>query len=106
MSNPIPTASRDTVRQRDNSQCQRCGVRGTDYHHRRSRRVRDEHVHCPCNGVWLCRGCHSWAHGHPAAARDDGLILSMHEDSPSSIPMRTFAGRVTIHCDGGYAFAR
>lgn len=104
MGNPIPTKSRQVVNERDNHQCQRCGVRGSDYHHRRSRSVRDGHCHCACNGILLCYVCHGWVHANPALAMENGLIVSRHCDQPGTVPVRTYAGWVTTQCDGGYAF--
>lgn len=73
---PIPTTSRVLVKARDGGRCVRCGSGNSPHwHHRRSRRVRDEHTHSPSNGVLLCGTCHTWVHGHPTAAMELGYIL-------------------------------
>lgn len=85
---PIPNASRIIVRGRDLHRCCRClapvPAGAGHWHHRRSRSVRDEHQHAPCNGVWLCATCHTWVHGHPFEARRVGFIVSRY-----SIPCET-----------------
>lgn len=52
-----------------------CTGRGEHVHHviLRSRGGPDE----PWNLVHLCLRCHDWAHGHPAAATELGLMRSM-----------------------------
>lgn len=105
MSKAIPTRQRRIVAERDNMQCQRCGVRGSDWHHRRRRAVKTHYQHCSCNGVWLCRTCHDWAHRNPEEARERGFIVSAYEDEPYSVPISTFRGRLLLHCDGSIAFA-
>jgi hypothetical protein len=81
---------------------------GEDWHHRRSRSVRDEHTHCPCNGITLCgpgnnHGDHGWAHSNPFEARAQGLIISRHERRmPFEVPMfsNLVKGWVLLTCDG------
>lgn len=73
------------------------------WHHRRSRSVVDEHQHCPCNGVWLCSTCHSWAHAHPFEARTTGFIVSRHAQ-PSEHEVQTFLGTLHLKCDGLFKF--
>lgn len=100
---PIPTASRNTVMQRD-QRCVRCAAGGPmHWHHRRSRRVRGEHQHCPCNGVLLCSPCHNRVHGSVAEARDSGLIVSSFIDEPATIPVKTWRGWLTHDCAGNWA---
>lgn len=62
----------------------------------------DAHTHCPCNGVWLCATCHSWAHAHPEAARKTGWIVSRY-DTPGTVPVMTPWGLRTHHCDGTFS---
>jgi hypothetical protein len=103
--NAIPTADRMAVRGRDRDACQRCAGPGTDWHHRRRRRVKSSHYqHCRCNGVLLCRTCHDWAHSNPAAAREGGFIVSAYDDQPYLQPIKTFMGWVLFKCDGGVEF--
>lgn len=105
MANPIPTLSRDLVSLRDGSRCVRCGGHGYHWHHRRSRRVIDEHTHCPCNGVLLCSADHRWAHAHPTAATGEGLIVSSYVTRPSSVVVTTVYGTAHLTCDGQVQWA-
>ena len=86
----IPLASRQSVRERTGGRCLRCGGNGAHWHHRRSRRVVDEHTHCACNGVWLCARCHSWAHHHPTKAKAEGYIVPP-QFFPYLVPVWSFA---------------
>jgi 5-methylcytosine-specific restriction protein A len=104
---PIPQRSRDLVRSRERDRCARCQIPSPNghWHHRRSRSVRDSHSHCPCNGVWLCSTCHTWAHSHPTEAREVGLILMRHQSPPGLSPFRTPTGWVLPDCEGGWTVA-
>lgn len=96
----IPAAARATVQRRD-GRCVRCGASGaTQWHHRRSRRVADAHQHCACNGVTVCGACHRWAHAHPEAARNAGLIVSVFIAEPTTIPVKTYRGWSLHTCEG------
>jgi hypothetical protein len=64
--------------------------------------VRGEHRHCPCNGVWLCPTCHTWAHGHPFEAKALGLIVSRHVAEPGGVTLTTWYGTVRLDCVGDY----
>lgn len=105
MSSPIPTKSRALVRERDRDQCARCTGRGSEWHHRRSRSVRDEHRHCACNGVWLCHTCHAWVHAHPFDARALGLIVSRHSVPTEKQMEHALFGWVRLTCDGKQSLA-
>lgn len=101
----IPTASRLIVGARDLNRCCRCGMPGaTDWHHRRTRAVVDEHQHCPCNGALLCRTCHSWAHQHPTEARRTGFIVSRYESEPSTVAVQSPWGTRLHLCDGSVRY--
>lgn len=100
--NEIPDEQRLAVRRRERFLCLRCRGRGSDWHHRRRRGVADEHTHCTCNGVLLCRKCHSWAHNHPLEAREQGWIVSVFEPSPRRVPVDSFRGVIYLTCSGGY----
>jgi hypothetical protein len=72
-----------------------------EWHHRRRRRIKDEHQHCPCNGVWLCRDCHVWAHAHPEQAKAAGYILPGTVDRPSTVALlRSGTWWSAFPCDG------
>ena len=89
-SNEIPEEARLLLMGRDHGLCVVCGLGGSDAHHRRSRRVRDEHTHCLCNLVTLCRTDHSWA--HLTANREQvkvGLVVSQWEPVPRRAPLLT-----------------
>jgi hypothetical protein len=106
VSKGIPPASRALVKEREDNRCLRCGVPGErhQWHHRRSRSVVDPHQHCPCNGVLLCRTCHTWVHAHPLMARLAGLIVSRHVREPFLIPVITPWGERLHDCFGTYQF--
>lgn len=102
MPNPIPPESRSLVERRDLLRCVRCGGPGAEWHHRRRRNVKDEHQHCTCNGVLLCKTCHGWAHGHPIEARNTGFIVSAHQPDPGTEPVRSWLGEIRLDCFGEY----
>lgn len=88
MPNLIPTASRLLVAERDQRRCVRCGsANRPHWHHRRTRRVRDEHTHCPCNGISLCTTCHAWVHANPRQAEKFGWLLSRYVQQPWKHPV-------------------
>lgn len=66
----------------------------------------DAHTHCPCNGAWLCRTCHDWAHQHPAKARELGFIVSRHVANPSAVPIKTYYGLIVLSCSGGFSYTQ
>lgn len=96
----IPPESREAVFTREHGLCARCFMPGSEWHHRRSRRVRGEHRHCPCNGVLLCHHCHRWAHRGPTEAGANGWIVSIYEDVPASVPQHRPDGWWLTLCDG------
>jgi len=96
----IPTKSREIVRKRDRGTCVRCGLPGREWHHRRSRSVRGDHRHCPCNGVTLCHVDHKWVHSNPIEAMALGLIVSRWVDNPSNVPVSTVYGLAMQDCEG------
>jgi hypothetical protein len=103
VSKKIPTRSRDLVRGRSHGRCERCGVPAPagQWHHRRRRRVSDEHTHCPCNGVWLCPTCHRQVHvEQQVQARLDGWIVSAYVSTPGGVPVLTPWGSRRHNCDG------
>lgn len=97
MSNEIPAASREALKVRDRGQCLRCGMAGTDWHHRKRRR---EGGHGPGNGATLCGLDHRWVHANPLEARDLGFIVHTADDY-LTIPIKTFMGWVLLDDDGG-----
>lgn len=102
MVSDIPQRSRSIVKFRDQGRCARCATftENPDWHHRRTRSVRDTLVHSPANGVSLCRTCHNWVHSNPFEARKSGFIVSRYKD-PSEIPIdHVLFGRVLLKVDG------
>ena len=100
----IPSLNRVRVRVRDMHTCVRCFVPTHDgqWHHRRTRSVRDVHRHCTCVGIYLCVTDHAWVHAHPLEARRLGLIVSRHERNPWTIPFKRGDGAwVLPDCRGG-----
>lgn len=103
----IPDKARELVRERDHGQCVRCGCPAEDWHHRRSRRRKDEHTHCPCNGILLCGkgnldGCHGYVHARALVVRPEGLIIRAAVDFPSRVPFKMRGGLWMMpDCDGG-----
>lgn len=106
MTNQIPDKARTTVKQRAHHRCERCGCPAPNgaWHHRRGRSVKDDHTHCPCNGVWLCNVCHVDVHAHPAQAHHTGFLVSRHIEDPGSVPTTTPWGERTHSCDGSVAY--
>lgn len=98
---PIPTETRETIAARDRG-CVRCGSRNAlQAHHRRSRSVRDRHVHCRCNVVLLCAACHAHVHANPEQAMRDGLIVSRHQHLAVTLVLNTWRGWCVHECEGG-----
>lgn len=105
----IPNSTRLRVQARDGGRCVVCRMPGRDLHHRRTRSVRDEHTHCPCDLVTLCgpgnnHGDHGWTHGNPFEARSMGLIIGRHSPLlPYQVPVLiTGLGWTLLACDGTY----
>lgn len=97
MSNPIPAGARNSIYERDMFTCVRCGLAGSEIHHRKRRR---EGGHGLENMILLCSVCHRTAHQNPAWAREKGLIVSVHVDDVSTVPLHTFSGWVRLNPDG------
>lgn len=88
--------------------CERCGkhAAGGSRHHRRSKRVRDEHTHSPSNLVLLCGtgstdDCHLWVHTHRREAELAGFWLSQFVTDPSVHPVT-----VATQVEGGTMVVR
>ena len=99
--NRIPTRSREIVAARSGGACERCSGPATDWHHRRRRRIKGPHQHCPCNGVHLCAGCHAWAHRFPPEARATGHIVVSNID-PHEVPVLILGVWWLHDCTGGF----
>lgn len=102
----ISASVRLQVKVRDSHRCVRCGVRGAEIHHRRGKRVIDEHTHCSCNLIFLCgwgnhQGCHGWVHSNPFEAKNFGLIVARHA-IPAELPVVVRRRVVGLDCEGNY----
>lgn len=94
------TKARELLRERSRGRCEGCRGAATDYSHRRTVAVPDEHQWCPCNALHLCRTCHKWAHDNPEKARLRGWHVSRYMDTPSDVPAAIITGWVTLDCEG------
>ena len=94
------TAAREALRKRSRGRCEGCGGTATDYSHRRTVAVPDDHQWCPCNALHLCRTCHSWAHHNPGKARLRGWHVSRYTERPGHVPACTIQGWFTLDCEG------
>lgn len=104
MTNDPPGPMRTKVRIRAGHRCERCLVPtpAGHLHHRRSRSVRDQHTHCPCNMTWLCPTCHVWVHAHPFVAKGDGWIVSRNQPNPTAVPVHNPREDRILTCAGGF----
>lgn len=55
--------------------------------------------------VWLCSKDHRFVHSHPEQARQDGYIISVSEQDPASVPIKTFMGWVRFDNEGDIQWA-
>lgn len=62
----------------------------------------DEHQHCSCNGIYLCRTCHDWVHAHPFEAKAAGWIVPRSNPEPGSVPATAHFAVLVLDCDGNY----
>lgn len=102
--NPIPQETTDAILLRDKGRCLRCGGVGSERSHRRSRRIRDEHTHCPCNVNLLCHTCHAdFIGAQQIEARKSGLLLHSTVAVPAHVPVQTYMGWGLLLCgpEGG-----
>lgn len=107
MGTQIPDINRILVRARELHLCARCSAPAMygHWHHRRTRSVKDDHQHCPCNGILLCAACHQWVHAYPLGAKATGHIVSRYIAQPFTAPFRRGDGAwVQPDCLGGYEF--
>lgn len=97
----IPTKSRKLVEERSGGRCERCGMNGSDLHHRQRRR---DGGHGAGNLVRLCRTDHDWVHANPEPAKARGFIIDPWVADPTTVPIRTYSEWVLFDNDGGQEF--
>ena len=94
----IPQSARDIVAARSMSRCERCGMRGSEIHHRLRRREGGHPVGILVN---LCGTCHRTVHAHPAHAKLFGFIIPPWHKDPNSVPIKTYSEWVLFDDEGG-----
>jgi 5-methylcytosine-specific restriction endonuclease McrA len=101
----IPTKMRREINERDQHRCVRCGMAGTEQHHRVRRR---DGGHRRSNLVLLCGDCHRTVTLNPLTAKLTGYIVPPWlEDAAATTPLRTFTGRwVYLDDDGGVTYTK
>lgn len=106
----VPARVSRVVLARDNEQCVRCFVRGSNIHHRQMRSQADKlSVHWPSNLIVLCgsgtTGCHGYIHANPEEAYLKGWLVKSY-DVPHMKPVLYFAGGYRqLLPDGTYYYA-
>lgn len=97
----IPASARKKVHERSNGQCSRCGMAGSQIHHRQRRR---EGGHAVSNLVLLCGTCHRDVHADPVEAASKGYIISVFVSDTTQIRIKTFAGWALFDDEGGFEY--
>lgn len=93
----------EQIAARDHDKCQRCGRRGHDAHHRKTKARGGPDAWE--NLIYLCRACHSWAHAdQDGEATDAGYLIASWEPDEwiTTIPVFYFDrnARVLLGPDG------
>lgn len=95
----IPTKVRHQINERDQYRCVRCGMAGTEQHHRVRRR---DGGHRLSNLVLLCHDCHVAVTLNPLTAKLTGYIVPpWNQDAAPTTPLETFTGRWVLLDDEG-----
>ena len=97
----IPEKARALVAVRSMGRCERCGMRGSEIHHRLRRRDGGHPVGILVN---LCGTCHRWAHANPVAAKATGFIIGPWHADPNSVPIKTYSEWVLFDDDGNETY--
>lgn len=101
---------RETVSERDQWRCTRCGehvqFRTVSIHHRRpagSGGSRRPETHLPANLILLCgsgvTGCHGWVESHRTESYELGLLVHQGID-PAGVSVQTYRGRLLLDNEG------
>lgn len=109
MGDQIPRANRQLVQGRAFGRCERCVTveLNGDLHHRRPKGLGGSKApdrHDVSNLVHVCRGCHTWCHGNPAAAAEAGFIVPRSSGRhPLEVPITNLAGETKwLDNEGAY----
>ena len=100
---PAYVSAREAVHARCRGHCELCGnrvsVSSMHAHHRRPRSGgRDDSL---SNLLGMCGACHSTTHAHPAAAVEDGRIISRYDQRPPAmVPVSLRGGWFLLGDDG------
>lgn len=98
---PGEKSARRKVDERSHGRCERCGAKdASDYSHRRTTAVRDDHQWCACNATKACRTCHAWAHSNPTLAKAIGFAVSRFETHVAGVPAKLLNGWRILTCSG------
>ncbi len=106
----FPESVRQTVYQRANYCCERCGIyaQGGSVHHRRPRGMGGDKraaTSTAANALLLCgsgtTGCHGWVESNREEAYARGLLVRRHDD-PAAVPVELLYGTFLLNVDGGY----
>ncbi len=100
MTNDIPRAVREGVRDRDLGRCLVCGARMTEIQHRAPRRTGG---HGYANLMAIDRVCHQRVHAEPQWAEEYGFtVRAATIFNPVDVPLRTYRGWMRLDNDGGF----
>jgi 5-methylcytosine-specific restriction endonuclease McrA len=98
-STQIPTKVRRQINERDHYRCLRCGMAGTEQHHRVRRR---DGGHRRSNIVLLCHDCHREVTLNPLTSKLTGYIVPPWlADAAPTTPLMTFTGAWVLLDDEG-----
>lgn len=98
----IPTSARRIVNTRSGGLCERCGMTGTEIHHRKRGHPR---LHAVPNLIRLCGPCHQFATVQPVDAERTGLVLTgtVTAESAAKSPVLLLGSTwVNLTLIGGY----
>ena len=99
------THVRETVVERAQGRCERCGGPGMQVHHRQPRKAggsRRAHINAPSNLVLLCLDCHTLIESRRTYAYASGWLVR-EPKLPGCVPVMVVGlGWVFLDDEGGY----